>query len=649
MSTTQTTRSLAVIHPLEPLAASEVAHAIQLLKGLSCFNASTRIISISLKEPLKQLIGSWTAGGHFERRACAVCFDNSLNLAFTVDLDLGNSRVEKVQQGPPGAQPTMSIDEQIECEQAVLKSPEFLAALKKHYGNVDPSLVMVDIWSAGNYGETEDSQRRLARPLCFLRSEATDNGYARPLEGLRPVVDLNTMQVVRVEDYGVWPLPPEDGNYSAQRVKEKRSGIKALNIEQPDGPSFTLEGNCLSWQNWSLVVGFNAREGLTIHNVRYRDHDRVRSILYRASLTEMVVPYGDPRPTQARKNAFDVGEYGMGMCANSLQLGCDCLGYIAYLDAHLSDSRGNPLKIPNAICIHEEDHGILWKHTDRRLPDAPEVRRSRRLVVSSVSTVENYEYGFFWYFYQDGNIEFQIKLTGILSLGTAGEGETLPHGTMIAPLLYAPNHQHFFNVRLDFNLDGSANTVQQIDVLADPAGPDNPYHNAFRAHITDLANEQQAKARLNVETMRTWKIVNPSVKNAVGQPVGYKFFPGDNALPLASKEAWWRKRAGFVNHHVWVTPFADDEKYAAGDYPNQSAGGDGLERWTEQNRPIANEDVVLWYTFGHTHVPRPEDFPVMPAAYIGFLLKPNGFFDGNPANDLPASAKAAGKHSCCHS
>ena len=207
-------------------------------------------------------------------------------------------------------------------------------------------------------------------------------------------------------------------------------------------------------------MGFNAREGLTLHDLRYTDKGRDRSILFRGSLTEMVVPYGDPRPTQVRKNAFDVGEYGMGMCANSLRLGCDCVGHIEYLDAELCDSRGGALTIENAICIHEEDFGILWKHTDRRLPHAPEVRRSRRLVVSSVSTVENYEYGFFWYFYQDGNIQFEIKLTGILSLGAAHEDETPQWGTMIAPLLYAPNHQHFFNVRLDFAVDGIRNTVQ---------------------------------------------------------------------------------------------------------------------------------------------------------------------------------------------
>jgi primary-amine oxidase len=208
---------------------------------------------------------------------------------------------------------------------------------------------------------------------------------------------------------------------------------------------------------------------------------------------------------------------------------------------------------------------------------------------------------------------------------------------MIAPLLYAPNHQHFFNVRLDFDIDGSDNTVQQVDIVADPIDQSNSYENAFHAKVLDLQTEKQAMSHLNLESSRTWKIVNPSVKNAMGQPVGYKFFPGDNGLPLASPNAWWRKRAGFVNHHVWVTPFRDDENYAAGDYPNQSGGGDGLVKWTQADRPIANSDVVFWYTFGHTHIPRLEDYPVMPAAYLGFLLKPNGFFDQNPANDVPPS------------
>ena len=302
------------------------------------------------------------------------------------------------------------------------RSPEFTAALKKHYGIDDTSLVMVDIWSAGNYGAEEDRNRRLARPLCFLRTDPTDNGYVRPIEGLRP--GRRPQYDASRSRRGVRPLAAcrrAQANYAADRVEQFRTDIKPLDIAQPEGPSFAVDGHQVRWQKWNFVIGFNAREGLTLHHLRYNDDGKERSILYRASLTEMVVPYGDPGPTQRRKNAFDVGEYGMGMCANSLQLGCDCLGLIRYFDAHLCDSRGDPLTINNAICMHEEDYGILWKHTDRRLPDAPEVRRSRRLVVSSVSTVENYEYGFFWYLYQDGTIQFEIKLTGILSLGRVAE------------------------------------------------------------------------------------------------------------------------------------------------------------------------------------------------------------------------------------
>ncbi|HSQ54397.1 MAG TPA: primary-amine oxidase [Gemmata sp.] len=634
-------------HPLEPLSASEVAVAVQVLRDSGKITPTTRFVSVMLKEPPKAAVHAGAGWENLARLAAAVLFDNAANACFEAVVNL-SSRTLAGWKHVPGVQPTMTADEMIECEQAVLNSPEFAAALKKHYGIADTKLVMVDIWSAGYYGNAEEKGMRLARPLCFVRNDPTDNGYVRPIEGIRPVVDLNAMKVIRVEDYGHWPLPPHECNYALDRVPNLRTDIKPLTIAQPEGPSFAVDGKAVTWQNWSFVVGFNAREGLTLHHVRYRDKGRERSILYRASLTEMVVPYADPNPTQVRKNAFDVGEYGMGMCANSLRLGCDCLGHIHYLDANLTDSRGRPLCIPNAICMHEEDFGILWKHTDRRLPDAPEVRRSRRLVVSSISTVENYEYGFFWYFYQDGNIQFEIKLTGILSLGAAHPGEKPAFGAMVAPQVYAPNHQHFFNVRLDFDLDGVANTVQRVDVLPDPPGEHNPYENAFRAKATDLKTEKQARGHLNLETARTWKIVNPHATNAVGEPVGYRFLPGDNSYPFASPNAWWRKRAGFVNHHVWVTPFAEEEKYAAGDYPNQSTGGDGLVRWTEADRPIADTDVVFWYTFGHTHIPRPEDYPVMPAAYIGFLLKPAGFFDFNPANDLPPSArKESASEKCC--
>ncbi|MGI8960157.1 MAG: primary-amine oxidase, partial [Bryobacteraceae bacterium] len=186
-------------HPLEPLNASEIAQAVELLKSRAGFTSSTRIISIMLKEPSKEFVHGWPNCVRPDRCAVAVLLDNAANATSAVTLNLTKSELVTVQKAPPGSQPTLSMDEQIECEQAVLTSPEFLAALEKQYGISDTSLVMVDIWSAGNYGSEEDRTRRLTRPLCFLRSDPTDNGYARPIEGIRPVVDLNLMKVIRVE------------------------------------------------------------------------------------------------------------------------------------------------------------------------------------------------------------------------------------------------------------------------------------------------------------------------------------------------------------------------------------------------------------------------------------------------------------------
>jgi primary-amine oxidase len=368
--------------------------------------------------------------------------------------------------------------------------------------------------------------------------------------------------------------------------------------------------------------------------VTYRDQGRERPILYRASVADMVVPYGDPRPTYFHRNAFDVGEYGIGTLANSLENGCDCLGEIRYLDAVVNDGRGAALTLRNAICIHEEDAGILWKHQDWRT-GLTEVRRSRRLVVSFIATVGNYEYGFYWYFYQDGTIQLEVKLTGVISNGAEPPGDTPRWGEMVAPQVYGPIHQHFFSVRLDMMVDGLANSVYEVNTVADPPGPENPHHNAFHAEATLLRSEAEASRLIDPLAGRYWKVVNPAVRNRLGQPVGYKLMPGDNVLPFAGPEAQVIRRAGFMTRHLWVTRFDSRERYAAGDYPNQHPGGAGLPSYVRDDAALENTDVVAWYTFGAHHVVRPEDWPVMPVTCIGFMLKPVGFFDRNPGLDVP--------------
>ncbi len=633
------TPSISAQHPLDPLTATEIADAVAILRSHRQLGKSIRFVTVVLNEPSKQVVLNFKSGDPIDRQVFIIILDNANGATYESVVSLATSTVVTWKQ-VPNVQPSIMLDEFVECEAAVKASPKFQAAAKKR-GITNLDLVMVDPWSAGNYSIDED-QRRLSRALCWVRSGPTDNGYARPIAGLLVMVDLNTMEVIEVEDYGVVPLPPQDGNYATEFVQEYRQDLKPLEIVQPEGPSFQVQGYEIRWQKWQMRIGFTPREGLVLHTVSYEERGRVRPILYRASLVEMAVPYGDPSPQHYRKNAFDVGEYGVGMLANSLKLGCDCLGEIHYFDAFLSNSRGEAIAIENAICLHEEDYGILWKHVDWRTGQT-EVRRSRRLVLSFVATVGNYEYGFFWYFYQDGNIQYEVKLTGIVNTGALMPGETSKYGTLIAPQLYAPIHQHIFNVRLDMSIDGQRNSVYEVNTEAEPLGPENPHGNAFSAKSTLLATELAAQRLSDPMKGRYWKIVNPSVTNQMGYPVSYKLLPGENMLPFAHPSSSIMKRAGYTSKHLWVTPFDPEERYPAGNYPNQHPGGDGIVAWTKADRSVENTDLVLWYTFAHNHVPRAEDWPVMPTSYIGFSLKPTNFFDQNPANDVPPSPD---KHKC---
>ena len=482
-----------------------------------------------------------------------------------------------------GMRPALLFGESLNAILGVKAHPDWQAALRKR-GIEDFDLVQIDPWPAGSFGIGHEDGRRISRCISYLRESQTDNGYARPIEGVIAFFDNGGNEVLEVVDLGLVPLPPERGSYLPDDLPEDvgpmRTDLKPLEIVQPEGPSFRVDGNRVEWQRWSFRVGFDPYEGLVLHTVGYHDGDRVRPVLHRASITEMVVPYGHPGPMHGWKNAFDAGEWGLGRMANSLKLGCDCLGAIHYFDAELATEQGEPYTVENAVCMHEEDYGILWKHHDMH-GGTNEVRRSRRLVVSFIATVGNYEYGFYWYLYLDGNIQLEVKLTGIVSPMAIEPGEEPEFANVIAPGLAAPHHQHLFSARLDLDVDGPTNTVYEVEAEAVPTGPDNPWGNAFRPKTTRLVTELAAQRDVCAATSRVWKVVNPGARNRLGQPVGYKLVPTmSTPTMLAAPDSSIGRRAGFARHNLWVTPYDATERRAAGDFPNQHAGGDGLPRWT---------------------------------------------------------------------
>jgi primary-amine oxidase len=623
-------------HPLDPLCAEEFLKTTAILRREREIDARWRFASIELKEPPKDVVESFAQGDPISREALVVCWNREDGQAYKAVVSLTGDRVVAWEHHAR-EQPNITDDEVRECDVVLREDARVVEALATR-GITDPGKVLFDVWAYGG-SLIADRYRgmRVGWADIWFRDHEDSNPYANPVNGLKLVVDLNRMELLEVEDTFRVEKPDVMGEYLPRYVPMPlREEPEPLEITQPEGTSFVLDGNEIRWQKWSLRVGFNYREGLVLHTVGYEDGGRVRPVAHRMSFAEMVVPYRDPSPEHYRRTAFDVGEWGLGYMTTSLELGCDCLGEIRYLDAVLSDAEGEPYTIKNAVCIHEEDDAILWKHVDDVA--GAEVRRSRRLVISFHATVANYEYLVYWRFYQDGNIECEVRATGIMVTTSFAEGEQPPYGALIDERTYAPYHQHFLVARLDMDVDGEGNTVYMSESEALPVSPDNPFGLALVQRNVPLRTEQEGKQDYDWQTQRSWKVVNDNARNGLGTPTAYKLVPGGCFPAMLDPSSPVLERAGVIGHTLWVTPFREDERWPCGEFVNQSEEDTGLTRWTQQNRSIENTDVVLWYVFGLHHITRPEEWPVMPVDTVSFWLKPAGFFDRNPALDVPPTS-----------
>jgi primary-amine oxidase len=620
-------------HPLEPLAPEELERAAEFARAHA---PDGRFVSIGLLEPPKSEYLAWLGGGARPARcALAIVVDRDACVHELVcELDRGTLVSRRAVRG---ARSPITPEDYEAAAEAVRADAGWREAMRLR-GISDVSLVQIDVLASGGFALDLERGRRVARAVAYLRRGPADNGYAHPIESLIAYVDVDERRVLELEEMDVKPIPEADGAYGTGTVAE-RTDLRPIAIAQPDGVSFAVEGSELRWYRWSLRTSIDPQEGLVLHDVRFDG----RSVLHRASCAEMIVPYGESHPFHSWRTYFDAGEYGLGACTNSLALGCDCVGEIRYLDAHLVDQAGRPRVVRNAICLHEEDAGLLWKHSDE-LAGRVEVRRARRFVVNSMVTVGNYDYSFRWYLHLDGSIECEVQLHGIVSTMALAPGEQPVGSTIIDSGLAAPNHQHFFCFRLDLDVDGVANSVREVESEAIPTGAENPLGNAFRARVTPLPRESLARRDSDERAARVWHVVNPARRNALGGEVGYRLVPLQGvATMLAQPEARISRRAGFARHTLWVTQHADAERHPSGRYPYGQPETTGLPEWSEADRPLEESDVVLWYTVGTTHFVRPEDWPIMPVARAGFRLEPVGFFSRNPSLDVPPPEVCRGR------
>jgi primary-amine oxidase len=637
-------------HPLDRLTAAEIDTNRRVLTEGGHADAETAYMLVDILEPDKSTV---LAGTATDRIVSNVLMNRRTGVVTKVLVDVAAATVRQsstVDVHAEGQPPI--VDEEFDRVEELLRKHDGWVAAMARRGITDVSLVRISALSAGRFDIPGEDGRRIVRCLSFLQLDERDNAWAHPIDGVVAYLDLVSGEVTQLIDDELFDVPQERHNFHLDdELPAPRTSQKPIVITQPDGPSFSVDGDVVEWEHWRFRIGYNQVEGLTLHQIGFTDGDRHRSIVYRASVAEMVVPYGDPSPVRFWQNYFDAGEYSLGKVANSLELGCDCLGEIQYFDATIADTDGRPRVLENAICMHEEDASILWKHTDEYYHSS-DVRRNRRLVISFFITVGNYDYGFYWHLYLDGRIELECKATGVVFAsaypGAQADGSDYPWASEIAPGIGAPYHQHLFSARLDMMLDGVENAVDEIEAVRVPMGENNPYGNAFTMKATRLERESDGVREADNKRGRTWHVVNPTERNRVGKPVGYMLRPEGQPSLLADPASSIARRAAFTTKDLWVTQYDAAERFPSGDLVNQNNGFGTIDRWIEKDRDIDGQDIVLWHTFGLTHFPRTEDWPIMPVDRTGFSLVPHGFFDRNPTLDTPRpmAAHAAGGNCC---
>jgi primary-amine oxidase len=627
--------ALAIGHPLDPLTPDEIRLAAQVARTDARF-ASAQFASILLDEPAKADVTAWQPGRTLPRQARLIVMTKASVFELAVDLTARRivSAVER-----KGVEPPVMMSE-FEAAKVVLTHAEFRAALAKR-GVTDPEKVFCSPITAGYFNIPEHAGKRIIKVGCYDLRRTTTNMWGWPIERLYAVVDLRERKVLSVADAGVVPIADREQNFTEAAAGTLRTARKPTVMAQPQGANVVIDGNEISWGNWRFHARVDGRVGTVISIARWQDGDKLRSVLYQGYVSEMFVPYMDADYGWYSRTYFDSGEYGAGTMATPLKPGVDCPTTAAFLPTTFGDDKGEPITTPNALCIFERGTGDpIWRHAEP-LNQTYEGRANVELVVRMAAAVGNYDYLFDWVFNDAAEIEARVGATGIDSvkgvatrrMADATAASDTRYGTLVAPNLVAVNHDHYFNFRLDLDIDGAGNSFNQDTYRPVTLPADSPRRSLYVVEPRIAASEKAAQLTTSHGPSK-FRVMNESRTNEVGNAVSYEVLVVSHAKLLLDPDDWPAKRAGFLQHDIWVTPYAPAERYAGGEYMFQSTGSDGLAAWTARDRPIRNQDIVVWVNMGMHHLTRAEDLPVMPTIWHSFKLRPHNFFNRNPAIDL---------------
>jgi len=616
--------------PLDGLSGPELETAVEVLRDSGRVDETSRFSIITLAEPEKAAVLKWQAGDAYTRRAFAVI--RHQERVFEAIIDLDQRKVDEWQL-VEGVQPAMIPDEWLLANKIARTDEAWKSAVKKRGIENLKSVICVPMMP-GYFG-TEDAQKqRLGRVICYDNS-GEKSSWGRPIEGLVATVDFDRQEIIELTDLDPVPIP--EGGPAVP--EEQPAEIPSVS---PAGQGFEVAGNWVEWDRWRFHLRVDPRVGPVLSSVSVRDADRRRSILYQAYMSEIFVPYMDPDEAWYFRTFLDIGEYGIGSAGVPMQAGRDCPEDAQMIDAAFASERGKISTKEGVVCIFERTTGdAAWSHYEIARQGSLS-RRHGELVVRFIAWLGNYDYVVDWIFTPTGSIKGRIGATGIvqvkavnsLDMSSATAEKDTAYGRLVAPNTVAVNHDHYFNFRLDLDVDGTRNDFN-VDKLRrrslDNTAPNTPRNSIWQLESKTIPTESGAKRTIDLQNPAMWRVLNTAVRNAQGQSVSYQLRPGKNAVSLLNQDSYPQRRAAFTNYHLWVTPYAAGERYAAGNYPNQHAGGAGLPDWTSDDRPVRNTDIVLWYTLGMHHAVRTEDWPIMPVLHHEFELRPFDFFDHNPA------------------
>ena len=603
-------------HALDPLSATEIARTVTVLRDAGRLTPQSRFGTITVQPQPKH--------SPAPRAARVIGYDWSRNDGFLAVVDLDRGRVSS--WSVVDSEPPMRLLSIRRAEEIAHADPRWVAALRAR--GIDTARVSVLLSLPERARLPREGNDRVVPVFTWLRDGIPD-GFV--VNGIRMRVNLTQGRLASFEDNGA-PIRITDSS-ATLALASPRTALLPLELRQSAGASAAIRGNEIAWDRWTFRVGVDPRRGLEVHDVSFADGGRRRPVLHSGSLSEIIAPYGDPE--FASWYPRDEGDYGMGIYSMSSAVENDVPANARFIGSTMHDHLGRPIVVPKAIAVYERDGGILWRHANVS-------RRARQLVVSGHATIDNYDYQFNWVFGQDGTIESEVVLSGIMNVNPTKRQRDTAHvdghvvrGHLVAPGVNAPNHQHFFSYRLDLDVDGAANTIYEVDTDAAARGEANPDGESFTMTERPLASELKATRDVAFSANRHWRVANTHATNALGQFTGYTLVPGAATPVFALAGSAPRRTGGFTEHQFWATPYAPDELYAGGEFQNLGRDWEGLSTFTKADRSLTDTDVVVWYTLGITHIPRPEDWPYMPAHRGSFRLVPTSFFARNPTLDVP--------------